>query len=77
MCTLGLINERASLQIQCLLICIEMLLASIAHFYIFPYNEWYPFSMLFVHGRCNTVYSTIGKMTISESVRRGYCFGIL
>ena len=24
------------------LICIEMLLASIAHFYIFPYYEWAP-----------------------------------
>ena len=46
MCTLGLINDRASLQIQCLLICIEMLLASIAHFYIFPYNEWYRLPIL-------------------------------
>ena len=49
MCTLGLINERASLQIQCLLICIEMLLASIAHFYIFPYNEWYQYAYISSH----------------------------
>ena len=37
---LGMVNEKAALQIQNLLICIEMLIASLAHFYIFPYHEW-------------------------------------
>ena len=37
---MGMVDERAALQIQNLLICIEMLLASLAHFYIFPYYEW-------------------------------------
>lgn len=37
---LGLVEEKAALQIQNLLICIEMLIASLAHFYIFPYHEW-------------------------------------
>lgn len=40
MSTFGLVDERAAMQIQNLLICIEMLIASIAHFYIFPYHEW-------------------------------------
>ena len=35
-----MVNEKAALQIQNLLICIEMLIASLAHFYIFPYHEW-------------------------------------
>ena len=38
--SLGMVNEKAALQIQNLLICIEMLIASLAHFYIFPYHEW-------------------------------------
>jgi hypothetical protein len=40
MSTTGWVDDRVSSQIQNLLICIEMLLASIAHFYIFPYQEW-------------------------------------
>jgi hypothetical protein len=40
MSTLGFVDEKAASQIQNLLICIEMLIASIAHFYIFPYQEW-------------------------------------
>eukprot|EP01032_Pedospumella_encystans_P017092 gene17092-19485_t len=38
--TMGRVDERTAVQVQNLLICIEMLLASIAHFYIFPYEEW-------------------------------------
>jgi Organic solute transporter Ostalpha len=40
MASLGMVNDKAALQIQNLLICIEMLIASVAHFYIFPYHEW-------------------------------------
>jgi len=40
MASFGLVDERAANQIQSLLICIEMMIASIAHFYIFPYEEW-------------------------------------
>eukprot|EP01041_Mallomonas_annulata_P006040 gene6040-12175_t len=40
MSTMGLVDVRSSTQIQNLLICIEMLIASLAHFYIFPYEEW-------------------------------------
>lgn len=36
----GMVDERAASQIQNLLICVEMLIASLAHFYIFPYHEW-------------------------------------
>ncbi len=38
--SLGWVHEKAAMQIQNLLICIEMLLASLAHFYIFPSHEW-------------------------------------
>jgi hypothetical protein len=37
-----LLDERAASQISNLLICIEMLVASLAHIYIFPYQEWEP-----------------------------------
>ncbi len=37
-----LLDDRAASQISNLLICIEMLVASIAHIYIFPYQEWEP-----------------------------------
>ena len=40
MSSLGMVNERAAGQIQNLLICIEMLVASLAHVYVFPYKEW-------------------------------------
>jgi hypothetical protein len=36
----GVVDARSAGQIQNLLICIEMFMASIAHFYIFPYEEW-------------------------------------
>lgn len=36
----GLVDERTGMQIQNLLICIEMLLASLLHYYIFPHREW-------------------------------------
>lgn len=36
----GLVDERTGSQIQNLLICIEMLLASLLHYYIFPHREW-------------------------------------
>jgi hypothetical protein len=42
MATFNLVDDKSALQIQNLLICIEMLIASIAHFYIFPYQEWAP-----------------------------------
>lgn len=38
----GMVDTRSAGQIQNLLICIEMFMASIAHFYIFPYEEWDP-----------------------------------
>jgi hypothetical protein len=37
-----MVDARAASQITNLLICIEMLIASVAHFYIFPYEEWAP-----------------------------------
>ena len=40
MSALGWVDDKAASQIQNLLICIEMLLASLAHFYIFPHHEW-------------------------------------
>ncbi len=42
MSSMGMVDERTATQIQNLLICIEMLIASLAHFYIFPYEEWEP-----------------------------------
>ena len=42
MSSFDLVDERAAIQIQNLLICIEMMIASIAHYYIFPYQEWQP-----------------------------------
>jgi hypothetical protein len=36
----GLIDSHGASQIQNLLICIEMFMASIAHFYVFPHHEW-------------------------------------
>lgn len=36
----GLIDSTGASQIQNLLICIEMFMASIAHFYVFPHHEW-------------------------------------
>ena len=36
----GFVAPRQAAQIQNLTTCIEMLLASLAHFYIFPYHEW-------------------------------------
>lgn len=38
----GLVDERTAAQCQNLLICVEMLIASIAHLYIFPHQEWAP-----------------------------------
>ena len=40
MASAGFVLDRQATQLQNLLICIEMLLASIAHFYVFPYYEW-------------------------------------
>jgi hypothetical protein len=40
MASIGFVADRQAMQIQNLLICIEMLLASLAHLYIFPYYEW-------------------------------------
>eukprot|EP01038_Epipyxis_sp_PR26KG_P008185 gene8185-11073_t len=40
MCSFGLVDEQSASQIQNLLICIEMFVASVLHFYIFPYQEW-------------------------------------
>ena len=40
MSSMGFVDSKAASQIQNLLICIEMFIASIAHFYIFPYQEW-------------------------------------
>ena len=42
MSSFDLVDARAALQIQSLLICIEMLIASVAHYYVFPYHEWQP-----------------------------------
>jgi hypothetical protein len=36
----GVVDTRSAGQIQNLLICIEMFMAAIAHFYVFPYEEW-------------------------------------
>ncbi len=40
MASTGIMHSKQAIQIQNLLTCIEMLLASLAHFYIFPYHEW-------------------------------------
>lgn len=37
---LGQLDDKQAAQCQKVLICFEMLLASIAHHYIFPYQEW-------------------------------------
>eukprot|EP01041_Mallomonas_annulata_P009706 gene9706-20181_t len=37
---LGLVDEISARSTQNLIICIEMLVASILHVYIFPYEEW-------------------------------------
>eukprot|EP00981_Chlorochromonas_danica_P002250 scaffold437_cov168-Ochromonas_danica.AAC.67 len=42
MSTYGLVDERTAAQCQNLLICVEMLIASIAHLYVFPHHEWAP-----------------------------------
>lgn len=42
MSSMGLVEEKAASQLQNLLICLEMLLASLAHYYIFPSYEWAP-----------------------------------
>ena len=36
----GLVDSTGASQIQNLLICIEMFMASIAHVYVFPHHEW-------------------------------------
>ena len=41
MSNFGFVDAKSAAQIQNLLICIEMLLASLAHYYIFPYHEWH------------------------------------
>lgn len=41
MASLGYVGEKQANQLQNLLTCIEMLLASLAHFYIFPHYEWH------------------------------------
>jgi hypothetical protein len=38
--SLGLADPSQANQVQNLLICIEMLVASVAHYYVFPYEEW-------------------------------------
>ena len=40
MSTMRLVDERFAAQLQNLLICIEMLMASLAHIYNFNYQEW-------------------------------------
>lgn len=42
MSAFGLVDEKAAAQISNFLICVEMLIASIAHFYVFPHHEWHP-----------------------------------
>lgn len=48
---MGLVDEKNALAAQNILICIEMLLASIMHHLFFPYQEWeevnYAKSMIF------------------------------
>lgn len=41
MAVVELIDAKSAAQIQNLLICIEMLIAAVAHFYIFPHEEWH------------------------------------
>lgn len=36
----GIVDEKSALAAQNMLICIEMLLASIMHHLFFPYHEW-------------------------------------
>ena len=37
---LGLVDDHMASTAQDFLICVEMLLASLAHFWIFPYQQW-------------------------------------
>jgi hypothetical protein len=47
--SLGMVDEKSALQIQNLLICIEMLIASLLHFYIFPYHEWQVYTYVYIY----------------------------
>jgi len=38
----GFLDQQAAFALQDFLICVEMLLASLAHYYIFPPNQWTP-----------------------------------
>lgn len=38
----GFLDQQAAYALQDFLICVEMLLASLAHYYIFPPNQWSP-----------------------------------
>ena len=38
----GVVDEESSRAAQDLLVCIEMLVASLAFYYVFPYQEWAP-----------------------------------
>jgi hypothetical protein len=40
MSVLGLVDEQSGMAAQNILICIEMLLASLMHHLFFPYREW-------------------------------------
>lgn len=42
MSAFGLVDAKAASQINNFLICVEMLIASLAHFYVFPHHEWHP-----------------------------------
>jgi len=41
MAVVELIDAKSAAQVQNLLVCIEMLIAAVAHFYIFPHEEWH------------------------------------
>lgn len=40
MSVMGLVDEQSGMAAQNILICIEMLLASLMHHLFFPYREW-------------------------------------
>jgi hypothetical protein len=62
----GLVDEKNALAAQNILICIEMLLASIMHHLFFPYQEWQQVGLSPVYTCAALHYTTLPTYAISE-----------
>ena len=51
------------------LICIEMLVASLAHFYIFPYRQWEPGYRARLAGQASSHFSLRDNFAVRDFVR--------